>query len=205
MPSDLIYCHGGMVLRLFIAIEIEKRIKERILELLKHLKKTETDIRWVAPENLHVTVKFIGDLDPIILPSVAKSLENVASRFNPFRIQIENVAVFPKIKNPRILFIGLRDKEDSLVNIFEELEVELEAFGIKRESRKYVGHITIGRVKSQKNIHKLIEALNSDSACFLGQEKVNHISLIQSELTPKGPIYTTLKRFILYKNEHRNH
>ncbi|GJQ59877.1 MAG: RNA 2',3'-cyclic phosphodiesterase [Candidatus Scalindua sp. AMX11] len=192
-------------LRLFIAIEIEKRIKERILEFLNQLKETDVRIRWMAYENLHVTVKFIGDVDPIILPSLVKSLESVASRCRPFRIQIGNVAVFPTAKRPRILFVGLGDKENNLVNIFEEVETEIEEFGIKRELRKYVGHITIGRIKSQKNIHKILELLPSYSDRFFGQETVNHITLKQSELTPKGPIYSTLNRFTLYKNEYRNH
>ncbi|MDR4503434.1 MAG: RNA 2',3'-cyclic phosphodiesterase [Candidatus Scalindua sp.] len=194
-----------MSVRLFVAIEIEKRIKERILELLENLKRTGADIRWVASENLHVTVKFIGDSDPVILPSLAKSLENVASGFNPFRIEIENFAVFPTAKKPRIVFVGLRDKENNLTKIFEAVETETEKFGIKRESRKYFGHITVGRTKTEKNIHKLIEILRTDSNHFFGQENVRHISLIQSELTPKGPIYTTIKKFILNKNEHRNH
>jgi 2'-5' RNA ligase len=194
-----------MALRLFIAIEIEKKIKERILEFFNHLKETDTYIRWVAYENLHVTVKFIGEVDPTILPPLVKSLKSVASHFKPFRIQIENVAVFPTARKPRILFVGLGDKENNLVNIFEEIETQIEEFGIKRELRRYVGHITIGRIKSQKNIHKLFELLPSCSDRFFGQETVNHFSLKQSELTPKGPIYSTLNRFTLYKNEHRNH
>ncbi len=190
---------------MFIAIEIEKRVKDRILEFLNHLKKSDLGIRWVAPENLHVTVKFIGDIDPIILPSLIESLENVASHFCPFTIQIENIGAFPATKKPRILYTGLGDREETLPRMVEEIEEELEKYGINRESKQYVGHITVGRTKSQKNIHKLIEFLHSDSDQFFGKECVKHISLIESELTPKGPIYRTLNRFTLHNDEYRNH
>ncbi|MCP5006948.1 MAG: RNA 2',3'-cyclic phosphodiesterase [Planctomycetes bacterium] len=188
-----------MAVRIFIAIEIEKRIKERILEFIKNLKNTDTGVRWVASDNLHLTVKFIGDVDPVILPSLIKSLDNVASLFRPFRLQIRNVGFFPTAERPRVLFVGLRDKENYLARIFEETEKAVEEFGIKRESRKFVGHITIGRTKSQKHIHRLKEAVHCNAERFFGQENVNHFSLIQSELTRGGPIYTTLKQFKLYE------
>jgi len=192
-----------MAIRLFIAIEIEKRIKERILDYLKHLKKADTGVRWVAYENIHITVKFLGNIDAKMLPALINSIDNVLSCFSPFRIQIGNVGAFPTVKKPRILFVCIQDKENNLLKIFERLEKGIEEYGIKRDTKNYVGHITIGRTKSQKNLRKLIDLLQADSDRFFGQEKVRHISLIQSELTPDGPIYTTIKKFQLYENEYR--
>ena len=192
-----------MTIRLFIAIEIEKRIKERILDYLKHLKKADAGVRWVASENIHITLKFLGNIDAIILPALIKSIDNGMLLFSPFRIQIGNVGAFPTVKKPRILFVGVQDKENNLLKIFEQLEKGIEEYGIKRETKNYVGHITIGRTKLQKNLRKLIDTLQSDSDRFFGQQKVHHISLIQSELSPDGPIYTTIKKFQLYENEYR--
>jgi len=192
-----------MAIRLFIAIEIEKRIKERILDFLNHLKKADAGVRWVDSENIHVTLKFLGNIDAIMLPALIKYIDNVMSCFSPFKIQIGNVGAFPTVKKPRILFVGVGDKENNLLKIFEQLEKGIEEYGIKRETKNYVGHITIGRTKSQKNLRKIMDTLQSDSDHFFGQEKVHHISLIQSELTPDGPIYATIKKFQLYENEYR--
>ena len=192
-----------MAIRLFIAIEIEKRIKERIIDSLNLLKKADAGVRWVACENIHATVKFLGNIDAKTLPALIKYIDNVVSFFSPFKIQIANVGAFPTIKKPRILFVCIQDKENNLIKIFEELEKGIEKYGIKRDTKNYVGHITIGRTKSQKNLRKLTELLQSDSDRFFGQEKVHYISLIQSELTPDGPIYTTIKQFQLYENEYR--
>ncbi len=187
-----------MTIRTFVAIEIDKEIKDRILEFLNQLKKVDADVKWVASENIHITLKFIGYIDEKILPALNKTINDITSCLRSFSIKIEDVGVFPTLKKPRIIFVCARDKENNLLKLYEELENRLEVLGIKRESRKYVGHITLGRIKSQKNIPKLIDTLNSRSGHFFGQEKANYISLIQSKLTPSGPVYTRLKNFELY-------
>ncbi|MFQ5964364.1 MAG: RNA 2',3'-cyclic phosphodiesterase [Candidatus Scalinduaceae bacterium] len=186
-----------MVIRIFVAIEIDKEIKNRLSEFLNHLKKTAADVKWVAPENTHLTLKFIGYIDETNLPNLNKIINNAISCLSPFIMNIENVGAFPTFKKPRVIYVCARDRGNNLSKIFERLDKGFEELDIKRKPRKYVGHITIGRIKSQKNISKLVNALNSDAGYFFGQEKVNQISLMQSKLTPSGPIYTKLNSFML--------
>lgn len=186
-----------MSIRAFVAIEIEKEIKNKLSKFLNQLKETDADVKWVTPENIHLTLKFIGNIEEIILPTLHKIINDATSSLSFFNMSIENVGAFPTLKKPRIIFVSAQDKGNNLLKIYERLDKGLEALGIKRESRNYVGHITLGRTRSQKNISKLINALNSGAVHSFGQEKVNYISLMQSELTPKGPIYTRLKDFIL--------
>ena len=186
-----------MTIRTFVAIEIDNAIKNRLSECLSKLKKTGADVKWVAPENIHLTLKFIGYIEEKILSGMNKIISDAVSCLNSFSISLGNIEAFPSLKKPRVVFVCVQDKGNNLLKIFEKLDKGLEELGTKRESKKHVGHITLGRVRSQKNIFKLISALNSEAECFFGFEKVNHISLMQSKLTPKGPIYTRLNNFRL--------
>ncbi len=186
-----------MTIRVFIAIEIDSEIKNKLSEYLSRLKKTEADVAWVAPENIHLTLKFIGYREKEALTNLNKIINDAIFGTEPFSISIENIGAFPSLKKPRVVFVCVRERGNSLLRIYEKLDKGVEQLGIKKESRKYVGHITLGRVKSQKNISRLKNALNSETDCCFGREKVTSLSLIQSKLTPTGPIYTRLNNFIL--------
>ena len=186
-----------MTIRAFVAIEINKEIKNKLSEFLTQLRKIDADVKWVACENIHLTLKFLGHIGENILPALNKIIDDAVSCFRPFDINIENVGAFPSLKKPRVIFVCAQDKGNNLLKIYEKLDKGMEELGIKQDAKKYVGHITLGRIKSRKNIPALIDALNSGTGYFFGQEKVNYISLMQSKLTPKGPIYTRLKNFTI--------
>ncbi len=186
-----------MTIRAFIAIEIESEIKNKLSEYLSKLKRTGADLKLVAPENIHLTLKFIGYIEKEALVALNKIINDVVSGIGPFSISIGNIGAFPSLKKPRVVFVCVQEKGDNLLRIYEKLDKGVERLGIKKESRKYVGHITLGRVKSQKNISKLKDALNSGTECYFGLEKVTSLSLIQSKLSSTDPIYTRLNNFIL--------
>jgi 2'-5' RNA ligase len=186
-----------MTIRAFVAIEINKEIKNKLSEFLTQLRKIDADVKWVACENIHLTLKFLGYIGENILPALNKIINDAVSCLRPFDINIENVGAFPSLKKPRVIFVCAQDKGSNLLKIYEKLDKGMEELGIMRDAKKYVGHITLGRVKSRKNIPALVNALNSGTGYFFGQEKVNYISLMQSKLTPNGPIYTRLKNFTI--------
>ena len=131
------------------------------------------------------------------LINLSKIINDAVSSIEPFSISIGNIGAFPSLKKPRVVFVCVQERGNNLLRIYEKLDKGVEPLGIKKESRKYIGHITLGRVKSQKNISKLKNALNSGSECYFGCEKVTSLSLIQSKLTPTGSLYTRLNNFIL--------
>lgn len=192
-----------MIIRAFIAIEIENGIKDKISECLNQLKKTGADVKWVDPENIHLTLKFIGYIDEKILPDLNKIISNAVSNISPFSICIENIGAFPTLKKPRVIFVHVNENGNRLLETYEGINRGVESLGMKRESKKFVGHITLGRTRSQKNIYKLIDTMNSNTERLFGLEKVNSISLMQSKLTSTGPVYTKLNNFILNEHETR--
>jgi 2'-5' RNA ligase len=186
-----------MTIRVFIAIEIDSEIKNKLSEYLSKLKRTGADVKWVASENIHLSLKFIGYIEKETLINLNKIINDAVSGIGPFSISIGNIGAFPSLEKPRVVFVCVQEQGNNLLKIYEKLDKGVEQLGIKRESKKYVGHITLGRVKSQKNISKLKNILNSGTECYFGREKVTSLSLIQSRLTPTGPLYTRLNNFIL--------
>ncbi len=186
-----------MTIRVFIAIEIDSEIKNKLSEYLSKLKMTGADVKWVSPENIHLTLKFIGYIEKEALINLNKIINDAVFSIGPFSVSIGNIGAFPSLKKPRVVFVCVQERDNNLLRIYEKLDKGAEQLGIKKESKKYVGHITLGRIKSQKNISKLKKALNSGTERYFGLEKVTSLSLIQSILTPTGPIYTRLNNFIL--------
>lgn len=186
-----------MTIRVFIAIEIDSEIKDKLSEYLSKLKRTGADVKWVSPENIHLTMKFIGHIEKEALVDLNKVINDAVSNIEPFSISVGDIGAFPSLNKPRVVFVCVQERGNNLLNIYERLDKGVESLGIKKESKKYVGHITLGRVKSQRNISRLKNTLNSGAECYFGCEKVTSLSLIQSKLTPTGPLYTRLNNFIL--------
>ena len=186
-----------MTIRVFIAIEIDSGIKNKLSEYLSNLKSSGADVKWVSPENIHLTLKFIGYVEEDALINLNRIINNAVSSIEPFNISIGNIGVFPNLKRPRVIFACVQEEGNNLHKIYEKLDKGVEQLGIKKESKKYVGHITLGRVRSQKNISRLKNRLKSGTECYFGCKRVASISLIQSKLTTTGPLYTRLNNFIL--------
>ncbi len=186
-----------MTIRAFIAIEIGSEIKTRVSEHIDKLKRTGADVKWVDPENIHLTLKFLGNIEEDTLPGLNEIISNVVSDLESFNINIRNFGTFPNLKRPRVIYVCVDEKENNLLTLYENLNKGVEELGIKGESKKFVGHITVGRIRTQKNISKLTTVLKSETERFFGLEKVNYLSLMQSQLTHEGPFYTKLNNFIL--------
>lgn len=188
-----------MSIRVFVAIEIDKGIKDKICEYQNKLKKSNAGVKWIAPENIHLTLRFLGHIEEGHLDGLKKVIHDAILDVSPFTIKIEKVGAFPSTRRPRVIFVCVNDISNNLLNIFNKLNENMEGIGIQKETKNFVSHITIGRTKSQKNIAKLKKDLNSGDNHFFGEEDVSSIALIQSKLTPTGAIYTKLKNFIVGK------
>ena len=184
-------------IRTFIAIELNDRVKQTIRELQGHLKPLGCDISWVKPENAHLTLKFLGDVKMKMIQPLTETIENLCRNLHPIETGLTQPGVFPDFRHPRIVWVGLNDDDGKLTRLAESLETTLGNIGFKKEKRDFQAHITIGRVKSDKNIHRLTESLENYRLPMGITQNIQDICLYKSVLTGSGPIYSVLASFRL--------
>lgn len=183
-------------MRAFIAIELSKEIRDSLSHLQEQLKVSQADVKWVSPQNIHLTLKFLGEVDESKLEKTGEILETLKTDKPPFYIRLSSVGAFPKTNYPRVIWVGI-DKGDSETKVIAKfLEAKIAKLGIPVEDRAFSSHITIGRVRSGLNREGLVKKLNESVNYFAGANlefQVEKITLFKSTLTPKGPVYEILK------------
>lgn len=183
-------------MRTFIAIELPKEIKDALARLQAKLKTTGADVKWVEPQNIHLTLKFLGERDDKKVEKITRALEEVAHQKSPFTIRISSLGAFPNINSPRVIWVGIDKGDNESKEIAGGLEEKIARLGIPKEERPFSSHITVGRTRSSLNREKLVQELEK-SADYFGEKKLEFIAgkitLFKSTLTPKGPVYEALK------------
>lgn len=187
----------GVKLRTFVAVEISEEIRKGLSDLITRLKTTGADVKWVAPENIHITLKFLGYIEDTQVAAVSELIRKAAASINSFTVAIKHLGVFPNTKKPRVIFVVAHEKGNNLATIYSRLDESLTELGIEREGREFTPHLTVGRVKSSKNLKALAEAMDSLKESSFGQQTVEDVVLMQSDLKPTGPIYKKLAYFSL--------
>ena len=183
-------------MRTFIAIELPESIKEKIEQAQAPLKKTGAFVSWVKPGNIHITLKFLGEVPEDKISVVFSAAEKAVEGTNRFVMSLKSMGAFPDFRRPRVVWIGTGSGEKELSYLAGRVEEEMEKIGFPKEGRKFSAHFTIGRVKSPKNIEKLMELVKSSD--FATDEiVVREVVVMKSQLHPAGAIYTPLKKIPL--------
>jgi 2'-5' RNA ligase len=181
--------------RTFIAVDVGKSIRDRLVNLQETLARAGTEVKWVEPENLHVTLLFLGEVDDRHLPAVCRVVADCADQQAPFLLSVETAGCFPTPRRPRVLWAGVGEGRQPLCTLHDALEAPLLDLGYyRREDRQYTPHITLGRVKSDRPTEKLSAALAKQAGWQGGEITVREVLVMSSELTSEGPIYTVLSR-----------
>ncbi|RME86274.1 MAG: RNA 2',3'-cyclic phosphodiesterase, partial [Planctomycetota bacterium] len=181
--------------RLFIAIPIPHEGKEKILKMIEALQ--EFSFRWTKAENLHLTLKFIGNWPVSRLSNLMELLENAGKDIPPFKIEFSHISAIPDWSRMRILSLEGKPAPP-LTKLVENLENLLLSLGVEKEKREFRPHITLGRISKKKPITDISRLREKAEKTFQFLSfLVKNIILYESQLTPKGPIYTSLKKFPL--------
>jgi RNA 2',3'-cyclic 3'-phosphodiesterase len=182
-------------MRTFIAIELPKEIKEYLAKLQQELKTAQADVKWVEPDNIHLTLKFLGEIDDTLLEKITAIINDVANKISAFKLRINSLGAFPKIDSPRVIWVGVDAGDKEVKEIAGKLEEEIAKIGIPKEDRPFSSHITIGRTKSGLNQQKLVQVLKDkfDLGGKNPEFSASKITLFKSTLSPKGPAYEILK------------
>jgi len=162
----------------------------------------EDAVRWIRAEQIHLTLKFLGNVSRERLTSLSAGLNQASAGIAPFRLALESVGCFPHTKNPRVVWVGIKGELDSLRRLQAQVERETQGFGDHREERSFQPHLTIGRVRAQGKMARSVGELVERAAVTNPEELiVRQIHLVQSELSAEGARYTTLASAALINPE----
>jgi 2'-5' RNA ligase len=180
--------------RTFIAVGLTKPIRDHIVLLQETLAGTGAEVNWVEPQNIHLTLLFLGEVDDREIPAVCRIASDGAKKQAAFSMTVEKAGCFPNPRRPRILWVGVGEGAEPLVALHDDLEIPLQDLGYRREERRYTPHITLGRVKSERSSDQLVKQLARRTAWKAGEMTVEELLIMGSELKPAGPVYTVLGR-----------
>jgi 2'-5' RNA ligase len=184
------------VVRAFIAINLSPEIHQNLEEVVGRLKERLPDapVRWVAVKNIHLTLKFLGDVSVANLEILTKILRSEASHHAPFEFSVGELGAFPSIRRPRVVWVGV-EAPPELRTLQHGIETETQRLGYAREDRDFSPHLTLGRISrnaASRDVQRVSEVVGSYKVGFLGAARVQAIYLYRSDLQPGGAIYTQL-------------
>jgi 2'-5' RNA ligase len=192
-------------IRSFIAIDLPEDVRREAGRISERLQQGIYGVKWVEPKNLHLTVKFLGGVEPEILERIKDTVGPIATRYEPIEIELAGAGSFPPRGRPRVIWLGVNGQLDQLAALAKNIETALEPLGFEPEGRKFSPHLTLGRVKQgrrkkrgpEPNPGQLRGRILELADARAGQFLVNELVLFQSVLSPAGPTYTPLARFPL--------
>ncbi len=184
-------------LRTFVAVELDDRLLDNLVRVQDRLRGqvAPRSVRWVRPEGIHLTLKFLGDTLPDQVEEVKLALERAASEVAPFSFTVGGVGCFPNTRRPRVVWIGLHEPTGALSRLRDAVESHVAPLGFPTENRPFHPHLTLGRVQrraSKSEVREVGEVVASSAVGTLDEMRVTRVSYIKSDLRPSGAVYTTL-------------
>src|SRR5262245_41208000 len=181
-------------IRTFIAIDVSPAVHRQLVSLQDEFRAVDDDVKWVEPENLHLTLKFLGDVDETDLYAVCKTTAQAVADVPGFSMELSGVGAFPNAGRPRVIWAGVTQGAREVTHIHDMLDRRFVADGYPREDRHFTPHLTLGRVRHQKRTPNLASALNRLSSWEGGVTSVYEILIMASQLSPNGPTHTIMGR-----------
>jgi 2'-5' RNA ligase len=183
-------------MRTFIAIPLPAECQSMLDRMQKELQPCGAEVGWVAIPSIHLTLKFLGEVDPEIIPKLAQSLETASISERPFELTLRNLGCFPNPGNPRVIWCGIDGATDALLRLQRNVEATCEQLGFPPENRDFKPHLTLGRVKGKRNLQPLVDCIKIGSgleSCF----KADRVNIYRSTLKPQGAVYSVLNTILL--------
>jgi 2'-5' RNA ligase len=187
----------GDTVRAFIAVELPSNVIDLAADLQSCLKRQGLALRWVRPQNMHLTLKFLGEIRVEMVPVVSAAMAQAASGASPMALAVQGMGVFPNARNPRVVWIGVGGAADRLQQTVVALDSGLASLGIEREKKPFKAHLTLARINAPVDARQLLEAIQRHGNYAPQSFNASEMVLFQSDLKPKGPVYTPLAKVAL--------
>ena len=177
-------------MRLFIAVDLPVSLKERLGEIVAELSACGADVRWVHADSMHLTLKFLGNVEPGELVAIDGVLSRVAGTAQSTHCRLRNLGSFPHLRRPRVLWIGVETIDAALLSLHAELDASLAEIGFAKEKRGFHPHITLGRVRHSSGLPALREVVEARDQLVAGEFVIDRLTLFESELRQTGARHT---------------
>lgn len=184
-------------MRAFIAVDLTSEIQAKIAEIQSALKRFSTEVRWVRPQSIHLTLKFLGEISQDQLFQTQKIFTGHRSGITPFSISVERIGFFPNTRGPRVVWMGIEEGKEALETLARFVEEALRTAGFPPESRPFSAHATIGRIKYLRDVKGFLGAVAPFEKTHCGHAPVREFHLYESKLHRGGSIYTKRATFEL--------
>lgn len=188
-------------IRSFIAIELPGELKRALVQLQEQLKTgSQIPVKWVDPNSIHLTLKFLGDISTGITGQITQAMEKACQGMRPFYLEVGEPGVFPNVNRVNVVWVGLRGEVDKLKQLQQSIDSSLVTLGFQRESRTFTPHLTLARVRDRaapeerRNLGQLVASTGFETNCGL---EINSVQLMRSQLTREGAIYSRINTVTL--------
>lgn len=178
-----------MRFRAFIAVEIDP--SERLLALFRELAQSRADLKLVKPEQMHITLKFLGDTEEALAEDILSGIRSSAAGIGPFSMRLVGMGAFPSLSNIRVVWVGIEGGK-LLGRIADKLDENLRTLGFERDKKGFVPHLTLARTRSPRNMANVQEIIRNNAATDFGEYAVDRVLLKKSVLSPHGPTYSVV-------------
>jgi len=183
------------LIRSFVAIELPNDIKSKIDDYIFELKQIAPKIKWIKAKNLHITLKFLGEIPQDLLNKVQNELLSISKVVSPFDLYVSDAGFFPNPFKPRVVWLGLQNESNnSIFKLHEWIDKKLEPLGFEREKRRFSPHLTLGRIKLAGNYQELTEYINQNEF-HSSNFNISQVVLMKSVLKPAGAEYSRIKSY----------
>lgn len=190
-----------MAIRSFLAFELPHDIRNKVRTISGEVKNTGLNAGWVKPGNIHLTVIFMGNINEQDIPDIVSKIDNVIPRYKAFEISLGRMGLFPDIRRPRVMWLGLNGEIERLASLRDDLQKPLKSSGIKQEKRPFRPHLTLGRFRKPVKDRTLLSKIIEEYSDISGPEgKLRELILFKSELNPGGAVYTRIHSWPLVEN-----
>jgi RNA 2',3'-cyclic 3'-phosphodiesterase len=184
-------------IRAFVAANLNPDLQAALAMAQDRLKATRADIGWVRPENLHLTLKFLGQVEADRVRAIGEGVAAAATGSGPVHLVFQGLGAFPRPREARVVWVGLSHGAEALAAIQSRIEAALESLGFAREARPFTAHLTLGRVRGPARREQLARALAEAPTEALGEMMLDRIELMKSDLSARGARYSVLHSFPL--------
>ncbi len=181
-------------MRTFIAVPLPEICRETLEKMQRPMRSLGAEVRWTSIPSIHLTLKFLGEIDPALVPGLASAIRSIPAA--PFGLCLRGLGAFPDLRNPRVVWCGVQGEVRALESLQSEVESACERLGFARENRPFHPHLTLGRVNGKRNLQPLLDYIKIGTeleSSFVTQD----VNIYKSVLTPRGAVYSILESIAL--------